>query len=122
VGRSSASVPFLLGLPPANGKDRVVEMWVPLNGMFRPSPDPEIDDTSAGLDFPPGTSQMHMDWITDLRATSYGPDGYPWTQLGYTYDWAPDSNEVGLSELVVEQGTMVQVESVTPQDTYCEAP
>ena len=41
----------LLGLPMATGKDRVVELWVPADAMFRPSPDPEVDDSVASLDF-----------------------------------------------------------------------
>jgi hypothetical protein len=59
--------------------------------MFRPSPDAEIDDSVAELEFPAGTSQDHMTWITDRMATSYGEGGYPWTRLGYTYDWNPDT-------------------------------
>ncbi|HEY8379832.1 MAG TPA: hypothetical protein VIK91_25250 [Nannocystis sp.] len=110
----------LLGLPPGDGKDRIVQLWVPPEGLFRPSPDPEIDDRSASLDFPPGTSEEHRAWIEDLRAASYGEDGYPWTQLGYTYDWSPDADsEVGLSEFVVRAGTRVIIESVTAQGDYC---
>ncbi|AUX36745.1 MULTISPECIES: hypothetical protein [Sorangium] len=109
----------LLGLPPDSGKDRVVALWVPAESMFRPTPDLEIDDTTADLDFPEGTPQEHEDWFNALKATSYGEDGYPWTRLGYTYDWSPEGQEVGLSEFVIRKGTTVVVESVTPQDEYC---
>lgn len=110
----------LLGLPPNDGKDRLVELWVPPEGMFRPSPDPEIDDAVASLEFPAGVAEDHRTWIEDLRAASYGEDGYPWTQLGYTYDWSPDAaSEVGLSEFVVRAGTTVYVGAVTPTDEYC---
>ena len=113
----------ILGLPPGNGNDRIVGLWVPEAVMFRPSPDPEIDDTRAELDFPTGTPQEHIDWINSLKAISYEPDGYPWTRLGYTYDWSPDAaSEVGLSELVLREAGMVGVESVTPQDEYCRQP
>jgi hypothetical protein len=87
--------------------------------MFRPSPDAEIDDSVAELEFPAGTSQDHMTWITDRMATSYGEGGYPWTRLGYTYDWNPDTPEVGLSEFVITKGSTVMVESVTAQHVYC---
>ncbi|MDI1432479.1 membrane lipoprotein lipid attachment site-containing protein [Polyangium sorediatum] len=110
----------LLGLPPGNGKTRVVELWVPMNSMFRPSPDMEIDDNVAQLDFPAGTPQTHIDWITNLRMTSYGDPGYPWTQLGYTYDWLPGgASEVGLSEFVISKGTMLAVADVKSQEEYC---
>ena len=112
-----------LGLPPNNGKDRVVQLWVPPEGLFRPSPDLEIDDDRAELEFPVGTPQEHITWIEDLRMTSYGDDGYPWTQLGYTYDWSPDApSEVGLSEFVVRAGTTVIIEGVAAQDDYCSTP
>jgi hypothetical protein len=42
----------LMGLPPNNGKDRFVEIWVSPEDLFRPSPDPEITDREAELDFP----------------------------------------------------------------------
>jgi len=110
-----------LGLPPGGTKDRVVEFWAYPEDMFRPSPDPEIDDSAAELDFPPDASAEHRAWIEDLRASSYGINGYPWTQLGYTYDWAPGAgSEVGDSEFVVRSGSDVVVESVTPHADYCK--
>lgn len=110
----------LLGVPPDNGKDRVVQLWVPTDGLFRPSPDPEIDDDVAQLDFPEGTDQAHIDWFEAQRAKSYGEGGYPWTRLGYTYDYAPDaSSEVGLSEFVAREGTKAVVESIETQAEYC---
>lgn len=110
----------LLGLPPNNGKTRVVELWVPTTGMFRPAPDMEITDSVADLDFPAGTPQSHIDWFNNLKATSYGDPGYPWTRLGYTYDWFPDMSDIGLSEFVITQGTMIGVKSVAMQDDYCK--
>ncbi len=110
----------LLGLPAGGGKDRVVELWVPPAAMFRPAPDPEIDDSVAGLEFPADVSDAHRAWIENLRASSYGDPGYPWTQLGYTYDWAADSGEVGLSEFVVSKGSEVIVEGVASIAEYCD--
>lgn len=111
----------LMGLPVAGGKDRIVTMWVPLDGMFRPSPDPEIDDSTADLEFRPDVDPAHKTWIEDLEASSYGDPGYPWTRLGYTYDWSPDAeSEVGLSEFVARAGTEIVVEGVVNQADYCK--
>lgn len=109
----------LLGLPMATGKDRVVELWVPADAMFRPAPDPEVDDSVAGLEFPADATMEHKDWIENLRKSSYGAMGYPWTQLGYTYDWGGDGDEVGLSEFVVREGSEVLVKDVYTVAEYC---
>jgi hypothetical protein len=110
----------LMGLPPNNGKTKLVQLWIPTDGLFRPSPDAEIDDGVAVLTFPDGANPDHVAWIEQLQGSSYGDQGYPWTRLGYTYDWAPDAkSEVGLSEFVARKGTKAIVESIQPQALYC---
>jgi hypothetical protein len=112
----------LLGLPPNNGKTWVYELWVNPIDLFRPSPDPEISDHEAELDFPQSRyatiSAEHQQWINDLKTKSYGPNGYPWTRLGYTYDWGNPNSEVGLSEFVIRPGATVEFKSATPTDDY----
>ena len=53
---------------------------------------------------------------------------YPWTQLGYTYDWGvPEDLEtdsdrpanVGLSEFVIRQGAPILVHSIQSVEDYC---
>jgi hypothetical protein len=115
----------LQGLPPDNGKTRVVEMWASPSDLFRPSADPEITDHEAELDFPTSSdyitiNQSHIDWYNALRNESYGDGGYPWTRLGYTYDWGNPQSEVGLSEFVVRQGATVEIISVSTTAEYCE--
>ncbi len=115
----------LQGLPPNNGKNRIVEMWVSPSDLFRPSADPEISDHEAEIDFPVPVdyitvNQSHIDWYNALRNKSYGESGYPWTRLGYTYDWGNPQSEVGLSEFVVRQGATVQIKSVSTTAKYCE--
>lgn len=114
----------LLGLPPENGKTKFVEMWVDPNDLFRPSPDPEISDHEAELDFPISEkfisiSDVHKSWLNELKNKSYTENGYPWTRLGYTYDWGNPKSEIGLSEFVIRKGAVIIVHSVTPTDRYC---
>lgn len=110
----------LNGLPPRNNKTWFVELFVSPEDMFRPSPDPEINDTEAQLDFPANTSREHIDWINNLKNNSYGTNGYPWTQLGYTYDWATSSqNHVGLSEYVIRKGANVKIHDTLSTGEYC---
>jgi hypothetical protein len=114
----------LLGLPPGAGKTKFVELWVKPKDLFRPSPDPEISDHEAGLDFPVSDEFVKVDreykrWFNCLKEKSYGKDGYPWTRLGYTYDWGNPDNEIGLSEFVVRKGATVEIQSVWPTLDYC---
>lgn len=116
----------LLGLPPDNGKTKFIEMWVDPNNLFRPAPDPEISDQEAELDFPASDrfvtiSEEYKKWFNDLMQNSYKENGYPWTRLGYTYDWGNPKSEIGLSEFVIRKGAMVQVHSVTPTSQYCKS-
>jgi LysM repeat protein len=114
----------LLGLPPDDPKTIFVEMWVNPSDVFRPSPDPEITDHEAELDFPNSSrssvSQAHMDWINNLKQKSYGPKGYPWTRLGYTYDWGNPNSEVGPSEFVIASGVTVDINKTYTTADYCK--
>ncbi len=117
----------LLGLPPHNGKTKIIEMWVPTDGLFRPSPDPEIDDQVAGLELPDASAfksqvdyEFHRDWYNLQNSLSYDPvNGYPWTRLGYSYDWGNPTSEVGLSEFVIWAKTPVVIENVYTNEAYC---
>lgn len=117
----------LLGLPPDDGKTRMVEMWVPVDGLFRPSPDPEIDDQVAELELRDPSAfesqeayEFHRDWYNLQVSLSYDAmNGYPWTRLGYTYDWGNPESEVGLSEFVIWAQTSVIVDEVYSNEEYC---
>lgn len=140
-GATELRVEQLLGLPPDSGKTKFVEMWVNPSDLFRPSPDPEIVDHEADLDFPtiPGkflsySASTVTEWDTTTnadRAYTYeqwfnqrkdniysGSNPYPWTRLGYTFDWGDPDSEIGLSEFVVLGGSTVGVASVTPTADY----
>lgn len=119
----------LLGLPANNGKTRFVEMWVNPDDMLRPSPDGEVDDTTVELELPgperfPSQQayEFHRDWFNlqmSLQAYDEPSKGYPWTRLGYTYDWGNPVSEVGLSEFVVAAGSTVAIAQVSTIETYC---
>lgn len=114
----------LLGVPSGNGKTRFVEMYADSRDVFRPCPDSEITDSVCGLEFPQTATSGHRAWFESLNATSYGTNGYPWTRLGYTYNWAgvgsqSYSDKVGLSEFVIRQGAKVAVAAVSSLENYC---
>lgn len=112
----------LLGLPPEDGKTRWVEMWVKPSDIFRPCPDAEITDATCDLYFPAAATPEHKAWFVGLVLSSYGNPGYPWTRLGYTYDWGGVETEVGANELVVRSGATVVIESVSSNADYFGMP
>lgn len=65
----------------------------------------------------------HLNWMACNWKKRYQSDAlhnrYPWTALGYTFDWANVKNPEGLSEFVSKGGTEVVFESSTPLATYC---
>jgi hypothetical protein len=110
-----------LGLPPHNGKTKFVEMWVNESDLFRPCPDAEINDTRCDVKFPETVDLQHQDWINTLQLASYSDNGYPWTRLGYSYDWGSLDGEIGASEFIVRKGANVTIESVKNTVDYCQA-
>jgi len=131
----------LLGLPPACPNDTVVEFWISPNYLFRPAAEPAINSVSAGL----STSAAAPLISTNCRTPAFWPawyngnystrysfanginNAYPYTQLGYTYDWSPARpNHHGLSEFVlpginwtgVTQPVRYEVVAIEPAVTY----
>ena len=127
-----------LGLPPVNANNAVVELWVDPASMLRPAISASIDNHGAETEFPvtlqviPTTNTLlipktspgpgygpatnYISWFLERESSIYTTPGasYPWTGLGYTYNWADPVNPVGGSEFVIPKGSPVTVKSVTP--------
>ena len=108
----------ILGLRPESVDDYVVTMTVQDADLFRPTPDPTTSTKwSTGnaplppTDFPtvPSTApSWYVLWFANNMLFSYRPPGYPWTHLGYTYDWRPGiADHYGVSEYVIKDGANV---------------
>ncbi len=108
----------LLGLPPDSKDDYFVEVWVNPKDLFRPTPDNEINDTTAQLDLPSSVDPTYEKWFDNNIISSYFPKEYPWTRLGYTYDWGNPNSHVGLSEFVIKNNSNVTVKSVQTTNEY----
>lgn len=135
-----------LGMPPDASNDSFVQMWVDPHTFFRPCPDPEINDQECQVNLTDGpadssgacpwsaalqgqlsgafvtVAENHLDWMCSNWTSSYPPGeprkSYPWTALGYTYDWG-SPNIYGESEFVLPANTPVVIESITPMNAYC---
>lgn len=113
----------LIGLPPENGKTLFTAMWVRPEDLFRPSYDNEIDDDTVGLYFPSDVDPEYRSWFQSNLLSSYYPEQpgwvrYPWTRLGYTYDWADNGTEYGLSEFIVKENSSVRVEKTYSNEEF----
>jgi hypothetical protein len=141
----------LLGLPPNNGKDAFLEVWVDPADLFRPCPDPAISDHECQVDIPSTHQQgerpshlqpwdctarqqvseayvevneKHLQWMCDNWNATYADSdplkNYPWTALGYTYDWGDPIDPRGQSEYIAPGYSQVLFQSITPTEEYCK--
>jgi hypothetical protein len=111
----------LLGLPLTAGYTQFVEMEVRREDIFRPCPNPDPQLSTCTDIFPQGVSPDHATFIATQSLSSFKlPGGYPWTRLGYTFDWSPEAkSRYGASEFVVRKGSKVNVTSITKSAAYC---
>lgn len=65
----------------------------------------------------------HFKWMCDTWGYNYKNDGtynnYPWTGLGYTYDWG-SPNGIGLSEFILEKNAQVVFRRKMTVEEYCK--
>ena len=118
-----------LGLRPDRTYELFVEMWVDRADLFRPCPDPEIDDTSCDIAFEmaggmPVAPQVrgvpdYLAWFEATYQASYVEGGAPWSRLGYTYDWHPATPKFGASEYLVTTDAPYEIERVMTIADYC---
>ncbi len=122
-GVNTLRVEQLLGLPPDSGNTSFAELWVKPQDIFRPAPDKEINNARASLTFDASVSSEYKTWFNNaILSQYYGAKKYPWTRLGYTYDWGNPCSEIGLSEFVIRKGSSVIVNSLQSNEEYLQAP
>jgi hypothetical protein len=119
-----------LGLPPSGDKRLFIQFWVKPSDLFRPCPDNEITDKVCQLCFPSNPDPGYTSWFNSWRIDAYHKcdkngqfdlySTYPWTQLGYTYDWNPDNkSHVGLSEFIIWKNKNIIIDTCYQTEDYC---
>ena len=125
----------LLGMPmdppPQYRMVAFAEFSVPRESIERPCLG--VDETNPAhptctIDAQPGTPIQLRTFVGQQMADSYVVDnpkgpGYPYTRLGYTYDWAPTASakHYGASEFIIKPMSATRVIKVIPTDDYCAA-
>jgi hypothetical protein len=134
----------LIGLPPDADYHVANTFWARPRDVFRPCRQPDVRASSCPrralgpLPVIDGISvrtflkeqaayawRMPRRWdpASAVSCASSWPEpkncyGFPWTRLGYTYNWAPKRNEIGLTEFVVAEGATVYLQKVTSQREF----
>jgi len=117
----------LLGLNHTWNYDVFVEMWVSPSDLFRPCTDPQTDDASCNVSF--GDTNPTVKNIADYKAfyqnlyySSFraADNIVPWTGLGYTYDWANNKTDVGMSEFIIVPNGEYEIKQVVSTAEYCQ--
>ena len=99
----------LVGVPPDGEYTHVSAMWVAVEDVRRPAYSTDITTADMPTALPESTPEEYRDWFTGNILWSYFDSAYPWTRLGYTYDWADNGTEYGLTEFWVAPGTQAEV-------------
>ena len=100
----------LIGLPEGSGYTHVSAFWCDPEELIRPA---YVTDITVQMDVSALDGSMlgeYEEWFEGNIIWSYFDSAYPWTRLGYTYDWNEDGNEYGLTEFIILPGSEVEIE------------
>jgi hypothetical protein len=124
-GREAAETVRLLGLLPGDDRGRFfVEMEVPATSLFRPAPNPDptraipcaAASAAGACDAPSSVDPEQAAVLERARGTAY-----PFTGLGYTYNWRAGAPPYGATELIVRAGTVARLIDAQEPIPYCRA-
>jgi hypothetical protein len=114
-----------------------VDLWVAAESLFRPAINWSLTNNATyrnwtGQDpngptwFNSVYSEDYYAWFTNRQATIYsGNNAFPWTGLGYTFDWYYATNSLGIigpSEFVIGAQQTYYVGDGTPVDQFFAVP
>ena len=93
-----------------NSKDTYVStLWINPNKVYRPA---FVNDVNKDMQtsFDDTVSSWFKEWFRKSEIYSYETNKYPWTRLGYSFDWGSDSDRYGLSEFISFNGSQFTVD------------
>ena len=99
----------LLGMPDDGSCTRFSAFWISPSEVIRPA---YVTDVTAQMENEYGqiTDPAYQTWFEDNILYSYFESEYPWTRLGYTYDWSGGDSEYGLTEFLIADGSGTEIE------------
>lgn len=110
----------LIGFAPDSEHSTFTGFWVNPEDVVRPAYQPDPTDGSMTVAFGEDVDPEFKTWFDENILSSYFYGAYPWSRLGYTYDWSQGSGEYGLTEFLVNQGAQVQVAFTDSTDEFLQ--
>lgn len=92
-----------LGLDDTTPSDTIVFFWIDQSRLFRPAYNSDITKPVSKTNIARSIDHSNSDvqkWFTKECKTNT----YPWTRLGYTYDWGDVQDKIGATEFVTRTG------------------
>ena len=98
----------LLGVHADEGYTRFTAFWVKPSEVIRPA---YVTDVTAQMSngYDQITDPDYRAWFDANILYSYFQSDYPWTRLGYTYDWSGGDSEYGLTEFLIADGSKTEI-------------
>lgn len=111
----------LIGFAPDSEHSTFTTFWADPADICRPAcqPDPANGEMQTELD-QDSAEESYAAWFNEYILDSYFYGAFPWTRLGYTYDWADNGSEYGLSEFLVRQGAEIEVVDTKTTEAFLE--
>ena len=100
----------LIAFAPDSEHSTVTGFWVKPENVKRPAYQSDPTVSTMTNTFGENVDEEFKEWFDGNILWSYYYGNYPWTRLGYTYDWADNGSEYGLTEFIVKSGADVKVE------------
>ena len=107
----------LLGVHEDEGYTRFTAFWVSPRDVVRPA---FVTDVTKQMvnDYGLVTGEW-KEWFDSNILFSYFESDYPWTRLGYTYDWG-GTQEYGLTEFLVRDPSRTEIAFTLTTDEFAE--
>ena len=111
----------VLGMPTSKEYNTVTAIWVDAKLLYRPA---NVSDPNAKMEAKykatgdEAFDKKFKEFFDGNIVWSYFDSAFPWTRLGYTYDWADNGTDYGLSEFLIFNGAKAKVEYTYNVEDY----
>lgn len=107
----------LLGVHADEGYTRFTGFWVSPEDVIRPA---YLTDVTGQMEngYDKLREGPYKDWFDRNILWSYFESDYPWTRLGYTYDWSDGTSEYGLTEFLISDSNRTEIAFTYATDEF----